>query len=115
MNKNSFIAWLKAQQAFFEENPVLYIDEWLTFAQQLQRNIHDAFMVTACHVTMRYSNIFDGKAIDIEVWRKERPGDTEFELFKCVTLKSEFNVFGYEVKCQRDNLNKFINYLIKKL
>lgn len=115
MNKVSFKTWLKAQQAFFEEHPVLYIDGWLTFAQQLQRNIHDAFRVTACQVTIRYSNIFDGKVVDIEVYRKDKPDDTEFVLFQCVSLKSEFNVFDSEFEFQRTLLNKFINYLIEEL
>lgn len=115
MNKDSFKTWLKAQQAFFEENPVLYIDEWLSFAQDLQRRINETFRVTACQVGLRYSNIFDGKAVDIEVWRKNKPDDINFVLFQCVTLKSEFNVFGCELECQRTLLNKFINYLIENL
>lgn len=115
MYKDSFITWLKAQQASFEEDPVLNIDEWLSFAQELQLRINKTFRVTACQVALRYSNIFDGKAVDIEVWRKNKPGDADFVLFQCVTLKSEFNVFGYELECQRTLFNKFINYLIENL
>lgn len=115
MSKVSLITWLKAQQAFFEENPVLYIDDWLTFAQELQQRINETFRVTACQVALRYSNIFDGKAVDIEVWRKNKPDDTDFVLFQCVTLKSEFNVFGCDLEFQRTLFNKFMNYLIENL
>ena len=113
--KPALISWLKAQKAFFEENPVLYIDEWLTFAQELQQRINKTFRVTACQVTLRYTNIFDGKAVDIEVWRKNHLDEAEFIFFKCVTLQCEHNKFPIEIQCQRSLLNIFIDSLIEKL
>ena len=113
--KQALISWLKAQRDFIAEQPVLYVDEWLTFAQELQRRINDTFRVTACQVALRYSNVFDGKAVDIEVWRKKNPEDAELSLFKCVTLQCEHNKFPIEIQSQRTLLNKFINSLIEEL
>lgn len=113
--KHALIRWLKAQRDFFAEQPVLYIDEWLEFAQELQSRINDTFRVTACQVALRFSNIFDGKAVDIEVWRKKDPKDVEFSLFKCVTLQCEHNKFPVEIQTQRTLLNKFIDSLIEEL
>lgn len=113
--KPAFISWLKAQQAFFNTQPMFYIEEWLSFAQTLQRRINITFRVTACQVTLRFSNIFDGKAVDIEVWRKKNPEDAEFSIFKCVTLQCEHNKLPVEIDNQRTLLNKFIDYLIEKL
>ena len=113
--KKPLIAWLKAQRVFFAEQPVLYVDEWLAFAQELQRRINVTFRLTACQIALRYSNIFDGKAVDIEVWRKEDPADAEFSLFRCVALQCESNKFAIEIQTQRALLNKFIDSLIEEL
>lgn len=113
--KPAFISWLKAQQAFFATQPMFYVEEWLTFAQDLQRRINITFRATACHVALRFSNIFDGKAVDIEVWRKKNPEDAEFSFFKCVTLQCEHNKFPIEIQSQRTLLNKFIDSLIEEL
>lgn len=115
--KPAFISWLKAQQAFFEENPVLYHDEWLTFAQELQRRINNTFRVTACQVTLRFSDVFNTKAVDIQVCRKEVQsiGCNDYELFAIVTLRCEHNKPEYEIKSQRLLLNQFINKLIAEL
>ena len=113
--KKPLISWLKAQRDFFAGQPVLYVDEWLSFAQELQRRINDTFRVTACQVALRFSNIFDGKAVDIEVWRKKNPEDAEFSIFKCVTLQCEHNKLPVEIDSQRTLLNKFIDSLIEEL
>lgn len=114
-HKDLFKNWLKDKQNFFEENPVISIPEWLHFAQDLQRHISETFRVTACQVTLRYTNIFDGKAVDIEVWRKDNPNALEYSFFYCVTLHSEFNKFPIEIQSQRTLLNKFIDSLIVEL
>lgn len=115
--KPAFISWLKAQQAFFEECPVLYIDEWLAFAQRLQRRINKTFRVTACQVTLRFSDVFDGKAVDIEVCRKEVQsiGCHDYKLFEIVTLRCEHNQLDFQIESQRLLLNQFINKLIAEL
>lgn len=115
--KPAFISWLKAQQAFFEENPVLYIEEWLTFAQELQRRINNTFRVTVCQVTLRFSDVFNGKAVDIQVCRKEVQciGCHDYKLFEIVTLRCEHNKLEYEIESQRLLLNQFINKLIAEL
>lgn len=118
--KPALISWLKAQRDFIAEQPVLYVDEWLTFAQGLQRRIHDTFRVTACQVTLRFSDVFDGKVVDIQVFRKEvqNIGCNDyklFELFEIVTLRCEHNKLEYEIESQRLLLNKFINKLIAEL
>lgn len=111
------MTWIKALRAFYAKQPVILESEWLTFAQELQRNIYDTFKVTGCEITMRYSEIFHQRVIDIEVFRYDKPVDTDTdkELYQCLTLKSEFNVSGHEFKKQRALLKKFIDYLIKNL
>lgn len=113
--KKLLFCWLKNQKAFFEENPTFYADEWLNFAQELQRRINKTFRVTACQVALRYTNIFDGKAVDIEVWRKKNSEDAEFSFFKCVTLQCESNKLPVEIQSQRTLLYKFIDSLIEEL
>lgn len=113
--KPGLISWLKAQRYFIAGQPVLYVDEWLSFAQELQRRINDTFRVTACQVALRFSNIFDGKAVDIEVWRKNHLDEAEFIFFKCVTLQCEHNKLPVEIQSQRTLLYKFIDSLIEEL
>lgn len=113
--KQSLTAWLISQKDFFAEQSLIFEGGWLTFAQELQQRINKTFRVTACQVTLRYTNIFDGKAVDIEVWRKDNPKDAEFSFFKCVTLQTEYNKFPIEIQTQRTLLNKFIDSLIVEL
>lgn len=117
MNKKEFKTWLKAQQDYYGKEPVILESEWLTFAQKLQRNIYDTFRVTACEVTMRYSNIFNERVIDIEVWQYEKPVKTDKDkvLYGAVTLRRVTNGLYYDAKKERAIVNKFINYLIENL
>lgn len=117
MNKNEFLTWLKAQRDFYAKQPVILESEWLTFAQELQRNIYDTFRVTGCEITMRYSEICHHRVIDIAVFQYDKPGDTDTDkvLYQCLTLKGEFDVLRQGFKIQRTLLNKFIDYLIKNL
>ena len=113
--KQPLIAWLKAQRDSFAEQTLIFEGGWLAFAQEMQQRINKTFRVTACQVTLRYTNIFDGKAVDIEVWRKKNPKDAEFSFFRCVTLQTEYSKFPIEIQTQRTLLNKFINSLIEEL
>lgn len=115
--KPALISWLKAQRDFIAEQPLLYVDEWLTFAQELQRRINNTFRVTACQVTLRFSDVFNTKAVDIQVSRKESQsiGCNDYELFAIVTLRCEHYKPEYEIKSQRLLLNQFINKLIAEL
>lgn len=113
--KKPLISWLKAQRDYFDKQPEITVYQWLIFAQELQRRINDTFRVTACQVALRFSNILDGKVVDIEVWRKKNPEDVELSIFKCVILQDEYNKFPAEILSQRTLLDKFINSLIEEL
>lgn len=113
--KKPLIAWLKAQRDSFAEQSLIFEGGWLAFAQELQQRINKTFRVTACQVTIRYTNIFDGKVVDIEVWRKDNPNALEYSFFYCVTLQTEYSKFPIEIQTQRTLLNKFIDSLIEEL